>query len=645
MKKVNYLVMFSSLFFACGFLGRGQEEVSDLNIKLTGNNTVPTASELDAFYEDYKDEETVVRGMKMLHYIDDSSKTYVCGVGVGDENIWEDAMGMLNHEVTPNAPDITFQKGYIYLFDPYDGEKETGSDLSISAESFFKGLYGIDLQAYGEYYYLYNLDFQDGEYTSFDDLSERDIRCFNYLDSRMQTVFDLDDFNMESDVFGFIPSRDFTVTKLNEPTTYFKNEICLYYEGHNEPYNYSSDAGLIIYRYRQTIQDTDYASITGPTFVIDVDHPKTIDEIKSELTATDMTDGDITNKIQIVSTNYKLVDGKIKTGIYTLKVSVSDNAGNETVADFNIVVEDIVDPTITTNDRMVSYTDTLHQEDYLALFDYFDNYNSKNELSFFILDNEYESAEPFKTFKAGIGTYHVTAKVIDKADNETTKVATITVVDNIIPRITVEHNIQSTTTNPISIDTIRSKIDVEDMVDGRINYVLTDIDKYQDNMLKVGTYKFNISATDNSNNHSSLDFNVIVNDTDQPVISYKTNYLIVVSESDRMTKDKIIEILTNVAKLTNFTVLEVNSDYFTDEELDSGSYKVVLKGIDLDNHEKVELEGDISFLSKLSVSNETIIPTKNVFEEYGKEVVMIIAACVIISLSIIVLFYPRKKND
>ena len=645
MKKINLVITFSALLFTLGFNANNQKNDEDIKVKLVNNNDIPTSEELDDFYKDYKDDSIISSGMKMLHYFDDATKEVVGSIGFGDEEVWEDDMGYTNYEVSAIAPDLVFKKGYIYLFDPYDYDKTTDSELSITANSFFKGVYGIDLNGYGDYYSTYLLDFMDGEYKSYDEMSARDIKCFKYLDGRINSLFDKTDYHEETYIFGFVPSVDFVATKLSEPTSTFKKEIKLSYSSSDyqeRPYNYSSDFGLYITKYKTTNNDIDAADITGPTFVIDVDHPKSIDEIKSQLIATDDTDGDITDKIKIVYTNYCLVDGKIKTGVYTLKVSVEDNAHNVSEAEFNIIVEDIKAPDIFINDITISYTKTLYQEDFIKLFDYSDNYNKKEELTFLILENEYTDAEPFKDYKVGVGVYHVKARVVDKAGNEKEGIATINVIDDIMPRITVEKNIKSTTTSPISIADIKKKIDVEDMVDGKIDYVLTEIDDYSNNIRHVGTYKFNVFATDKSNNYATIDFNVIVEDSDFPVISYKMDYIIVVSENEKITKEKIIEILTGAAHLTNYEVISISSDYFDNMEK-SGDYQVVLKCIDYDNNEQLELKSDITYLSKLNIEQKEIVK-QNVFEEYTKEVIIILSSFVVISFMIIFLFYPYKKR-
>lgn len=93
--------------------------------------------------------------------------------------------------------------------------------------------------------------------------------------------------------------------------------------------------------------DNNYPTITGPTYIINVDNPLTLEQIKSQLKATDPTEGDITDRIEIINCNYILVNGKIDKGIYSFTAKVSDSAGNETTKDFTILVRDAVAPTIT----------------------------------------------------------------------------------------------------------------------------------------------------------------------------------------------------------------------------------------------------------------------------------------------------------
>ena len=98
-----------------------------------------------------------------------------------------------------------------------------------------------------------------------------------------------------------------------------------------------------------------------------------------------------------------------------------------------------------------------------------------------------------------------------------------------------------------------------------MSYTLSDLDKFADNPKLVKEYHFKISATDMYQNHSEATFVVKVSDTDLPEISANAEYLIVVSVSEDLSRERIIEILTRANNLKSYEITSIESDYFSDE--------------------------------------------------------------------------------
>lgn len=296
-----------------------------------------------------------------------------------------------------------------------------------------------------------------------------------------------------------------------------------------------------------TYPDFDNVDVNIP---VDINHPVSVEEIISNIHATDETDGDISNNIQLVSTTYD--PESIALGTYDLVLRVSDAAGNSTQATFKIVVYDITDPTITAVNKTVSYNAPLTSAQINQLFTFSDNYGTP---TFEIVTNNY-------TANSGkLGTYSVTARVTDLAGNTATATAKITVEDKLAPVITAPASIDVATSKLLTLEEIRSKITVTDGYDGAItNYTVEDKDGYYSNSRVVGSYDFIITAKDSSGNVSTFTITVNTLDDVAPDFWVYSDYVITITKGEALTKAQIISFLSQIGEIDAANVLSVEFD-------------------------------------------------------------------------------------
>lgn len=143
----------------------------------------------------------------------------------------------------------------------------------------------------------------------------------------------------------------------------------------------------------------------------------TIFNPKEDVSAIDYMDGNITDKISVISNN---VD--INTlGDYKVKYSVTNSANLTTILEINIKVVPNKNPIINANDRDVILNSSFNPLENVSATDAEDG-NITNKIS--IVSNNVD------TTKTGI--YQVTYKVVDNANNEITKLININVVEKVL---------------------------------------------------------------------------------------------------------------------------------------------------------------------------------------------------------------------
>lgn len=243
--------------------------------------------------------------------------------------------------------------------------------------------------------------------------------------------------------------------------------------------------------------------INGATavYLINVDNPDSVADLKATLTATDDTDGDLTSNITV---SRDLYSGNEDTlGDYEVDFSVTDNAGNNTTVTVTFRVVDVVDPIInllggtTIN---VEYGTSFSDPGYTAS----DNYDPSVTVN--VTGSVNDSV---------LGTYTLYYNATDSTGNTATqRTRTVIVEDTTKPVISL--NGASTIYVEFGQNYTELGASWTDTYDGSGSAVKTG----NVNVGVLGTYTLNYNYTDsNGNVATQVTRTVIVRDTAAPVLA------------------------------------------------------------------------------------------------------------------------------
>lgn len=307
----------------------------------------------------------------------------------------------------------------------------------------------------------------------------------------------------------------------------------------------------------------------APTFVT---KPEVINAINNKLLTTNeiiakfkATDESSNVAYSLVGyENYKNNYGK--AGTYNLGIKATDTSGNSTEFNFNIKNADGIAPTITGDGRMeVSYTKKLSIDDIIKTLNASDE--SATNLVINVVADNYSSV--YDT----LGEHQITFKTNDGVNDSTIFTKTIVVIDDVNPVLVGPEKIEISNKeiDQLTEDEIKQKFSATDKSDVALS--LIDTNNYLTNKGKVGEYNFTITATDSSNNKSSISFQIKVSDEIAPVLSINdSSYVIVLQEGESLTIEQIKNILGQIGAIENVEEIEnIESAYF--ETYSAGEYE------------------------------------------------------------------------
>lgn len=305
-------------------------------------------------------------------------------------------------------------------------------------------------------------------------------------------------------------------------------------------------------------------------YLVDYDNQVSLKSIIEKIKISDLTKGDITSTLRILKNTYIKKDSeKLPLGEYILIVGGYDDSFNAVMQKIIIKVCDINSPNlIKLQDSIeVSYYDgKVTEDDIKKCFTITDNCE---------ISNISVNLEEYTSNSKKVGTYNAYLNVSDSVSNVSTSSIQIRVVDNVKPVITFNPStLYVTTQDNITLDDVRNCIVVKDAVDGIItDFTLTDKNNYFSNKNVVGSYTFEVKASDKSGNTQTTNFYIYVSDNDDPSISVDSNLKVVLDLGQALSQDKIIEILSQTVTKS---ILSVESEYF-DAEYPHGEYKMIIR--------------------------------------------------------------------
>lgn len=432
--------------------------------------------------------------------------------------------------------DITLYKNKLYLFQYFD-DLAYGNSESNLAEAF-KTFFGKDINSLDASVKGF---FAPNEYTDNEDYSSgiKQALALKFLDTFKDEAQDYaDDF---ARYFYCIPRSNIT---LDKRSLYFTEEEAV-----------SSLPGILFYEYTilvaPDIVAPDFDTTDYYTLPVDVDNPPSVDEILSEIHASDDVDGDISDSVELVSTTYN--PNALTLGIHEFVVSVSDAAGNINQATFYIPVCDFVKPVISgTSSYTVSYDEPVSLETIKNALTITDNFSSNLILN--LVSDTYTGHE------TELGEHSIVFNTIDEAENVADDfIVPLFVYDDKAPIITAPSEFTVNSNATITLDDIRSKISIVDGHDGVItDYTINGFEAYLKDTKVVRNYILTIECSDGSNNAAAFSTVLKVLDKNVPNFWFSSDFVIQLPKGTELTKEMIISYLSQIGEIEANNVESVN---------------------------------------------------------------------------------------
>lgn len=327
----------------------------------------------------------------------------------------------------------------------------------------------------------------------------------------------------------------------------------------------------------------------------DVNNPKTVEQFKYEIGATDVQDGDISNNIYIIIDNY--TGNETTLGDFVVVYGVTDTLGAEASFAATVRNVDVGRPEI-----IVVVESTLKIPQYSNL-----ESNLPNIKAIDPYEGDITSAmviQGLDEIDTSInGSYDLTYSVSDSSGNTVSKSVTVHVVDAVIPVIDGPSKIIKRSDTILDGQFFMEYFSSYDDQDGVITDRLQIVsDTYLGNASNEGTYKVIISATDDQGNEKihTLTIEVVSNMIPKLIID---KYHWVVSNDHQITNDEFVNILQGIEDLPNYTYLFTNqSDTYTDSY---DSYDSFQKSFNLLSNSGIEFDRRITL--EVTETNENII--------------------------------------
>ncbi|KGL38872.1 immunoglobulin-like domain-containing protein [Listeria booriae] len=389
------------------------------------------------------------------------------------------------------ASDKTLKKGG--SFDPMAGVSASDTEDGNVTDKVTVTANDVDTSAVGTYHVTYSVTDSDGNTTTKTitvTVTSNDAPVIVASDQTIKKgkAFDVMAGVSASDLEDGDVTGGITVTANDVDT----NTVGTYHVTYSVT---DSDGNTTTKTITVTITSND-----APTFTTSDVYLKVGDKFNpyAGITASDTEDGDLTDRIDIESSDVDMT----QPGTYAVEYSVTDSDNNTTKITRHVYVR--------TNDKPV-----IHASDQTfkagASFDPLAGMSASDTEDGDITANVTVTANDVDANQAG--TYHVTYSVTDSDDNTTTKTVTITVLTNEKPVITAADITQKAHR---SVDPMAG-VTASDLEDGdltaNIKIIANDI-----NIDVPGEYHVTYSVLDSDGNETEKNITVTILSNDAPVI-------------------------------------------------------------------------------------------------------------------------------
>ncbi|AIO19260.1 hypothetical protein KQ51_01383 [Candidatus Izimaplasma bacterium HR1] len=297
-------------------------------------------------------------------------------------------------------------------------------------------------------------------------------------------------------------------------------------------------------------EDSDYVYINN------VDSPKTVEEIQTELTATDPFDGDLTLEIYVVFDNY--TGNESSLGDFIVVYGVTDSGDIETTIAITVRNVDVSPPEFV----VVHESLTIHEGSNLSL-----NLPDITATDIFEgdLTEEIEITGLDLVDPDVIGEYNLIYSVSDSSGNNITQTFVLSVIDGVAPILTGPEEIIKRADYILASDFYLEMYSAYDNVDGTLTSEIEVVgDNYLGNANVPGTYEVILRITDDSGNITSKTLLITVSNSINALMIID-DYDFYVSNQDLFTEAEIIAELKSIGDLSNANyIVEKTKDTYTD---------------------------------------------------------------------------------
>lgn len=362
--------------------------------------------------------------------------------------------------------------------------------------------------------------------------------------------------------------NDVDKSAINFTSLNFKEEPGRYYITATEPVNEKTINFTIV------IKDTQSPVASGKLNYVTSPHKVvTIEEILSNLSLVDETDGEITlSESNVVSNGYAGNESTI--GNYDIVIEGADSAGNKTTLTITIMVMDLDAPVISGPEQVDAYMSrNLTIDDFKKLLTITDDVDTLTWEDLEVKDETYTSN------KNKPGTYNIEFIVTDSAGNEGGYSLIVNVKDDIKPTITGSSSYQKgASENNLSIDGMLNALNVSDNVSTLSKSNLNVVsDTFTDNAGKVGTYKIVVNITDEAGN-TSEDFTITIKVTDDipPVFWASDTFFVHVDSATPLSNTQLAYVARGLGIVDNTknASVQIIANEYAGNETTKGEYQV-----------------------------------------------------------------------
>ncbi|STY40652.1 immunoglobulin-like domain-containing protein [Listeria booriae] len=389
------------------------------------------------------------------------------------------------------ASDKTLKKGG--SFDPMAGVSASDTEDGNVTSSVSVTANDVDTSAVGTYHVTYSVTDSDGNTTTKTitvTVTSNDAPVIVASDQTIKKgkAFDVMAGVSASDLEDGDVTSGITVTANDVDT----NTVGTYHVTYSVT---DSDGNTTTKTITVTITSND-----APTFTTSDVYLKVGDKFNpyAGITASDTEDGDLTDRIDIDSSNVDMT----QAGTYAVEYSVTDSDNNTTKITRHVYVRTNDKPVIHASDQTFKAGASFNP---LAGMSASDTEDGDITANVTITANDVDANQA--------GTYHVTYSVTDSDDNTTTKTITITVLTNEKPVITAADITQKAHR---SVDPMAG-VTASDLEDGdltaNIKIIANDI-----NIDVPGEYHVTYSVLDSDGNETEKTITVTILSNDAPVI-------------------------------------------------------------------------------------------------------------------------------